>query len=344
MQLQVTADGFELRAGTACLLRHGMASPCVEVGRGEGIFRMYRGNFDVSDTVLSRTPLAHATVGDGWVELRDAVGGPLRLTLRIALDDSRAAISFTAADPGINRVWLRLPAEPGERVWGCGEQMSHLDLRGRRFPLWTSEPGVGRDKSTAITRRADAEGRAGGDYYTTNYPQPTFLTSRRVAVHMETAAYAVFDFTAPDHHLLEVWAVPDRLELTMAPSLLGLVEALSLRFGRQPPLPDWVMTGAILGLKDGAPQLRAAGSRHRRRRPRVRPVVRGLVRRPPNQLRPPAVLGLAVEPGTLPRPARAHRRPASPRHPLSRLREPLPVRRRPAVPGSRSRRAPGVAC
>ena len=213
---------------------------------------MYRGNFDISGTVLSRVALAHAAVRDGRIELREAPGAPLRLILNVTLDGPRAIIAFHAADPGDNRLWLRLPATADEHVWGCGEQMSYLDLRGRRFPLWTSEPGVGRDKTTAVTRQADAEGRAGGDYYTTNYPQPTYLTSRRVAVHLETTAYCEFDFTASDHHLLEVWDIPDRLELTAAPSLIELVEALSLRFGRQPPLPDWVLGGAILGLKDGA--------------------------------------------------------------------------------------------
>ena len=32
--------------------------------------------------------------------------------------------------------------------------MSYFDMRGRRFPLWTSEPGVGRDKTTEITFKA----------------------------------------------------------------------------------------------------------------------------------------------------------------------------------------------
>ncbi len=67
-----------------------------------------------------------------------------------------------------NRVWLRLVAESDEHVWGGGEQMSYFDMRGRRFPLWTSEPGVGRDKSTEITFKADVTGKSGGDYYNTN--------------------------------------------------------------------------------------------------------------------------------------------------------------------------------
>jgi alpha-glucosidase len=38
----------------------------------------------------------------------------------------------------------------------AGEQMSYLALNGRAFPMWTSEPGVGRDKSTELTQQMDA--------------------------------------------------------------------------------------------------------------------------------------------------------------------------------------------
>ena len=252
MELRTDPGGFSIWHGAECLLRHAASEPCIWIGRGRGEFRMHRGNFGIGGAVLSRVALPHATVRDGRIELRDAPDAPPRLTLHVTLAGPHATLAFHPADPDDNRLWLRLPAAADDHVWGCGEQMSYLDLRGRRFPLWTSEPGVGRDKSTAITQRADREGQAGGDYYTTNYPQPTFLTSRRVAVHLQTTAYCEFDFTAPDHHLLEAWAIPDRLELTAAPSLIGLVELLSLRFGRQPPLPDWVRHGAILGLKDGA--------------------------------------------------------------------------------------------
>jgi sulfoquinovosidase len=46
--------------------------------------------------------------------------------------------------------------------------------------------------------------------------------------------------------------VPERIELTACPSFISLVEAMSERFGRQPPLSEWVYGGAIIGLKDGA--------------------------------------------------------------------------------------------
>ena len=129
--------------------------------------------------------------------------------------------------------------------------MSYFDMRGRRFPLWTSEPGVGRDKSTEITFRADVAGKAGGDYWSTNYPQPTYMSSRRYALHVATTAYSAFDFRQTGFHEIEIWAVPDHIELTARPIFASLVEALSERFGRQPPLPEWVYAGAIIGLKDG---------------------------------------------------------------------------------------------
>ena len=70
-------------------------------------------------------------------------------------------------------------------------------------------------------------------------------------VHVETTAYSVFDFRRPAFHEIEVWEIPSRVAFHSASSMAGLVTALSNRFGRQPPLPDWAMDGAIVGLKDG---------------------------------------------------------------------------------------------
>ena len=171
---------------------------------------------------------------------------------RLILTIDGNSIVLEATDPSINRFWIRIAADADEHVWGGGEQFSYFDLRGRCFPLWSSEPGVGRDKTTEITFKADVDGKAGGDYYTTYYPQPTYLSSARYALHVETSAYAVFDFRDRAYHEIEVWAVPERIELFAASSFVELVETLSSRFGRQPPLPEWVYGGAIVGFKDGA--------------------------------------------------------------------------------------------
>mgnify|MGYP002780767733 FL=1 len=241
--------GLELRAAGNMrpLFRHHPESPALTVGRGTADVIMVNGNFRMTDQPEASLALGHArAAGTDSVELAvDAESAPL---VRLTIDAMRLVV--TALDPALNRWKLRLPAAADEQVWGCGEQMSYLGLRGRRFPLWTSEPGVGRDKAQAITRIMDDFGMAGGDYWTTNYPQPTFLSSAGYAVHVDCDAYQLFDFTADDAHALEAWAIPQAIEFTLG-TPAELVAQLSARFGRQPMLPDWAMGGAIVGLKAG---------------------------------------------------------------------------------------------
>lgn len=244
---QPIPGGFELRLGRHVLARHTPEAPFLSVGSGTARMAMYRGNFDITDDLHERVALEEAHVAGDSIAFSAPGGAPL-----VRLRCTGAALEVTDVAPGINRLWFRLEADPDAAIWGCGEQMSYFDLRGRRFPIWTSEPGVGRDKSTRITQMADEQGRAGGDYFTTNYPQPTFLTAHGVAVHLQSFHYSVCDFTNPRETVLEVWGVPDRLEFFAEPSLPALVSTLSTRFGRPPRLPDWAMAGAILGFKDGA--------------------------------------------------------------------------------------------
>ncbi|WP_419255650.1 alpha-glucosidase [Caulobacter sp. ErkDOM-YI] len=251
LKLIALADGFEIQAAGRTVLRHAPGAPCLFIGRGEADVQMQRGNFAISDYVSERIALRSATPskGEGLVRIGFAAasGGPELLAIEVV---ESGHIRFMPGAEPINRLWLRVPAEVGENVWGGGEQLSYFDMRGRHFPLWTSEPGVGRDKSTQLTWMADQAG-AGGDYFHTNYPQPTFISSRRYALHVETTAYSAFDFRHADFHEIEVWEVPERIEIFAAETFVALVGALSDRFGRQPPLPDWVLNGAIVGLKQG---------------------------------------------------------------------------------------------
>ena len=240
--------GFDLRAGDHLIVRHRADAPALFVGRGRPDVAMYRGNFDIADRLDERIALRHVVPTATGIALSAEAGGPVLLTLSLEND----TLALSSPDPTLNRFWTRTVAEPGERLWGAGEQMSYFDLAGRRFPLWTSEPGVGRDKSTLLTFQCDRDSHSGGDYWNTNYPQPTYISSRRYALHVETSAYACFDFRDPAFHEIEAWEIPARIELFAAPSFAGLVSALSSRFGRPPRLPEWAYAGAILGLKDGA--------------------------------------------------------------------------------------------
>jgi alpha-glucosidase len=256
MRLIEIDGGFDLVLADRTLLRHRTGAPCAFIGRGEPDIAMGRGHFAIADYVTARVPLTHAVIArdeqGAVIALAAGPGEPAALEIRLLDSGDQLVLRPHAADPTINRLWFRVPAAADEHVWGGGEQMSYFNLRGRRFPMWTSEPGVGRDKSTLITFQADQRNHGGGDYYTTYYPQPTFISSLRYALHVETTAYSAFDFRHADFHEIEVWAVPDEIVLWTRDSFAGLVSALSERFGRQPPLPAWVLGGAIVGLKEGA--------------------------------------------------------------------------------------------
>ncbi len=255
MQLTPLRDGFEISAGGAVLLRHDADRPLAFVGTGDPTVRMNKGHFKISDYVSVRMPLKSAAVsrvGESWrIELAPFAHAAPRLRIDVSLAAHGLKMTFSSLDPALNRLWLRVAAAAGEHVWGGGEQLSYFDMRGRHFPLWTSEPGNGRDKSTLLTFQSDQKSNSGGDYYNTNYPQPTYVSSRRYALHVDTTAYSAFDFRHDDFHEIEVWEIPGQIEIWEAPHFVDLVETLSQRFGRQPPLPEWVMRGAIVGLKDG---------------------------------------------------------------------------------------------
>jgi alpha-glucosidase len=240
-----TDRGFDLEFAGRTLLRHESGCPAVAIARGTASVTMVRGNFRIEDGPVDALEPADFRIDGSQIELFWEARPCVRITL------ASSAIKVETLLPGFDRITVRFYACADETVWGGGEQMSYLALNGRRFPMWTSEPGVGRDKTTALTRMMDEAGMAGGDYWTTNYPQPTFLTSRWLAVHLDAAVYSVLDFTDPDRHSVEVWSAVARFEIFAAADPAVLVGNLSSRFGRPPMLPDWACGGAIVGLKDG---------------------------------------------------------------------------------------------
>lgn len=246
-------DGFDLILAGRTILSHRTHAPLMAVGRGHPDVRMKRGHFHIEDHVEDRLPLTEARVEASAVSLgRD---GKDIIRIAVSSDQGKTTLHFTCCDPSLNRFWLCVVAERDEYVWGGGEQFSYFNLRGRLFPFWTSEPGVGRDKSTYITQLADSEGGFGGDYFTTNFPQPTYLSSRRYALHVGTTAWSAFDFREAMHHEIQCWDLPETIEIWTRDGFADLVSALSDRFGRQPPLPEWLLKGAVVGLKDGANSL-----------------------------------------------------------------------------------------
>lgn len=246
--------GFTLSFQQRLLLQHSAQTPCLWIGRGKADIDMFRGNFSIKDCLSEKLALTDAVITpqqQGW-EIQFSRGEVAQATLHITYDAAgRLEMSLRNGDKENNRMWLRLAAQPEDHIYGCGEQFSYFDLRGKPFPLWTSEQGVGRNKQSYVTWQADCKENAGGDYYWTFFPQPTFVSSQKYYCHVDNSCYMNFDFSAPDYHELAIWQDVAVLRFECADSYIGLLEQLTALLGRQPELPDWVYDGVILGIQGG---------------------------------------------------------------------------------------------
>lgn len=249
MKLIINEKELELFVNDRKIVSHSSKNPFIFAGKGEATFDMYRGNYDIKDYVIERIGLTEfEAAGENKVKF---FRGEEFLVTEFIEKEGRVYINFLESSNDLNRYWFRICADKEEKVYGCGEQMSHFNLRGKNFPLWTSEPGVGRNKKTYTTWQADVKDRAGGDYYTTYYPQPTYVSTKKYYLHMETTAYADFDFRNDNFHELQVWHKPEFIMIETADTYLELIEKLTAYFGRQPKLPEWVYNGVLLGIQGG---------------------------------------------------------------------------------------------
>lgn len=248
-----TEDGFKVLAGYKELLSHSGGKPWLYAGSGNASYKMHLGNFSIENNLQERVGLSDISVeeNESAVTVCFSRMGMYPIKVVFAEEEDRLVVCFKEHSDKINRLWIRINSQKDEHVYGCGEQFSHFDLRGRKYPLFLTEQGVGRNKKTFSTFMADQLEGAGGDYYSTYFPQPTFVSDRKYYCHVADSSYMEFDFTQDDYHELEIWNVPEKLVISSRNSFVELLEDMSGLLGRQPELPDWVYEGVWIGMQGG---------------------------------------------------------------------------------------------
>ncbi len=162
MRLERSGAAFTLSLAGRIVLRHDPADPFLFAGHGEPDVRMQNAYFSITDFVSERMALRDVSpqqTAAGW-ELQCSAPGRPALTVTVHGDRDHLRLEF-APCPGINRIWLRLPGEPGERS-GAAANSS---------PIWTSQAGASPSGSpspasaattapSSVSRRARAAGPA----------------------------------------------------------------------------------------------------------------------------------------------------------------------------------------
>ena len=160
MELILNNKTIELFIKGRKIISHSVKNPFVFVGKGKSTFDMYRGNYDIKDYIIERIGLSNfEIIGKNKIKF---FRNEEFLNVEFQEDNGKVFIKFLESSDELNRYWFRIEADEKEKVYGCGEQMSYFNLRGKNFPLWTSEPGVGRNKKTYTTWQARSEERRVG--------------------------------------------------------------------------------------------------------------------------------------------------------------------------------------
>lgn len=179
---------------------------------------------------------------------------PGTIDIRVWLQDP---VNF-APSGKFNRIFLTYASNAGEHFFGFGEQFTYFDMKGKRVPIWVSEQGVGRGEEPITTGANLTNGGAGGNAFTTYLPIPFYMTNQMRALLLQNDGYSQFDLRSPDR--AQIMAFGGTLLVTIfdgeSPAeIIGQYTALT---GRMKPLPDWVHSGAIVGMQGGTEKVRQA--------------------------------------------------------------------------------------
>lgn len=241
-------NSLKIKLGNIDLIEHSTKKPAFVVGLGKEKVDMYRGNFKLKDKIIEKIPLKDFRTEDNSYIF--GINGDDYLKVII----NNNTLIFEPLKNNLNRIWLKIETEKDEKIFGLGEQFSYVNLKGKKFPIWVSEPGVGRNKKYFVTWLADTFDKAGGNYYTTNFPQPTYLSSRGYYLIVESSSYSCFNFKKENYIEIEIWDFP-KITIIEGNNFKEIIKEFTKYIGKQPALPDWTLDGIILGIQGGTETL-----------------------------------------------------------------------------------------
>jgi len=137
-----------------------------------------------------------------------------------------------------------------EKVFGFGEQFTNLNINGKKIRVLSQEPGIGRGVQP-LTWFMETFFGAGGQWDSSNAPAPHYLTSSGHSFFLENSEYSIFDFTNSEQTKIQVYADTLCGRIIFGKDPFEQIEVYTRYAGRMPAPPQWLQTGAVIGMQGG---------------------------------------------------------------------------------------------
>ncbi len=227
----------------------------IQVGNGENTYSMSHGSFKIKEALSEKKFVKLTNIANSDESALISTNfGDIQLDIE---QGRRIRVTFSGfAD--FNRLWITLPSEKEECLYGSGEVFSEFNLKGKHANVWVAEHinalQIGKKLIKQVVGIKNTTRKQAFKKYETYYAQPTFISSKKYFFHSLTTARAEFDFTKDNETVIKTDQIAG-FYIGFGESFEDLMNNLSCVLGRQPELPDWVFDGHILGIQGGTDTL-----------------------------------------------------------------------------------------
>lgn len=223
----------------------------LSVGNGINSFTVSRGSFKIKEKKLGKTRLYISSVEEKSANLLVIHYNDYVLNVEIINDH---LVFNPVGFDKFNRLYISIPSNKDEYIYGTGEIFSHFNLKGKKCNVWVAEHinlgqiikkllniAVG-NKNNQIKQKYSN--------YETYYAQPTYLSSKKYFFHTDATSKCVFNFKKNKETLLQLDMISN-FYFGFGCDYENVVSELTTIVGRPADLPDWLYDGKILGIQGG---------------------------------------------------------------------------------------------
>ena len=223
----------------------------IKVGKGKANYKMNRGSFKTHDFIYEMHKLKSNNINNNEVlySYKDIV-------LKINIIEKKNDIFEILFDlnKDFNRFELTIETFDDECIYGCGEQYTTLNLKGKTVPIWVSE----HQQTLQIARKLlhlrlfgpNPDKISSYKKHQTYVSSPIFMSSKNYAFYCHEDSYGEIKFKKTGI-TFDFREIPKSITFILANSQKELAEKLAMNIGISPKIPDWVNDGIILAIQGG---------------------------------------------------------------------------------------------